>query len=47
VDQSGNIFLTGWSWNGINNDFVTIKYSSSVPPSRLDFQLPGNQLVLS
>ena len=28
-------------------DYVTIKYSSSVPPRRLDFQLLNNQLVLS
>ena len=28
-------------------DQVTIKYSSSVPPPRLDFQLLTNELVLS
>jgi len=32
VDNSGNVFVTGWSWNGTNYDYVTIKYSSSVPP---------------
>ena len=47
LDSSGNVFLTGFSWNGINNEYVTIKYSSSVPPPRLDFQLLNNQLVLS
>ncbi len=47
VDSSGNVFVTGHSWNGINFDYVTIKYSSSVPPPRLDFQLLNNELVLS
>jgi hypothetical protein len=39
LDKSGNVFVTGSP--------VTIKYSSSVPLPRLDFQLPNNQLVLS
>jgi hypothetical protein len=47
VDSSGNVFVTGHSWNGTNYDYVTIEYSSSVPPPRLDFQLLSNQLVLS
>jgi hypothetical protein len=47
VDRSGNVFVTGYSWNGTNFDFVTIKYSSSVPPPRLDFQMLSNELVLS
>jgi outer membrane protein assembly factor BamB len=38
VDKDGNVFVTGP---------VTIKYSSSIPPPRLDFQLLNNQLVLS
>jgi len=46
VDNSGNVFVTGQSY-GPNQDFVTIKYSSSAPPPRLDFQKLNNQLVLS
>ncbi len=46
-DSSGNVFISGASWNGTNYDYVTIKYSSSVPPPRLDFQRLNNQLVLS
>jgi len=48
VDQIGNVFVTGASYNGTNLDYVTIKYSSSIPPTvRLDFQRVNNQLVLS
>jgi hypothetical protein len=47
LDRAGNVFVTGYSWNGTNNDYVTIKYSSSVPPPRLDFQKLNNLLVLS
>jgi hypothetical protein len=47
VDHSGNVFVSGLSWNGTNQDALTIKYSTSVPPPRLDFQLLNNQLVLS
>jgi hypothetical protein len=48
VDRNGNVFVTGRSFNGTNHDYVTIKYSSSVPPSaRLDFQRLSNQVVLS
>jgi len=39
LDNIGNVFVTGSP--------VTTKYSSSVPPPRLDFQLLNNQLVLS
>jgi hypothetical protein len=28
VDSAGNVYVTGHSSNGINNDYVTIKYSS-------------------
>jgi hypothetical protein len=43
VDGSGNVFVTGTS----DGDSVTTKYSSSVPPPRLDFQKLSNDLVLS
>jgi len=46
VDRSGNVFVAGQS-DGTNNNYVTIKYSSSIPPSRLDFQKLDNALVLS
>jgi uncharacterized delta-60 repeat protein len=29
VDSSGNVYVTGYSWNGSNYDFRTIKYNSS------------------
>jgi hypothetical protein len=47
LDARGNVFISGLSWNGSNYDFVTIKYSSSVPPPRLAFQKLNNELVLS
>ena len=47
VDGSGNVFVMG----GSGGDYVTIKYSTSVPrapsPIPLDFQQAGDQLVLS
>jgi hypothetical protein len=48
VDSSGNVFVTGESFaaSGLT-EFATIKYSSSIPPPRLDFQLLRNELVLS
>ena len=48
VDSNGNVFVTGSSVgaNG-TTDFATIKYSTSVPPPRLDFQKLNNELVLS
>jgi len=27
VDDEGNAYVTGISWNGVNNDYVTIKYT--------------------
>jgi len=48
VDRSGNVFVSGYSEDpGVSSDLVVIKYSSSVPPPRLDFQKLNNQLVLS
>ena len=47
LDHSGNVFVAGTSGIGNNSDIVTIKYSSSVPPSRLAFEKLNNQLVLS
>jgi hypothetical protein len=44
VDKSGNVFVSGSSRD---SSFVTIKYSSSIPPSHLDFQKLNNDLVLS
>ena len=29
VDSSDNVIVTGYSWNGSDNDYVTIKYSSA------------------
>jgi uncharacterized delta-60 repeat protein len=49
TDSSGNVFVTGYSWSFTSNyDYMTIKYSSSIPvPPRLDFQVLNNQLVLT
>ena len=46
VDRIGNVFVTGGAGT-TNNESVTIKYSSSVPPPRLDFQTLNNEPVLS
>ncbi len=29
VDDSGNVYVTGYSWNGLNNDFLTVAYDSA------------------
>jgi hypothetical protein len=47
VDRAGNVFVTGWSAIDNRDDYVTIKYSSSIPAPHLDFQTLNNQLVLS
>jgi hypothetical protein len=48
LDNSGNVFITGQSGNSDGHyDYVTIKYSSSVPAPHLDFQKLNNRLVLS
>jgi hypothetical protein len=48
VDHAGNVFVTGYPTSSDPPDYLTIKYSSSIPPPvQLDFQLLNNQLVLS
>jgi hypothetical protein len=47
VDRAGNVFVTGYSWASGGHDFATIKYSSSLPLPRLDFQRLDNQLILA
>jgi hypothetical protein len=48
VDRSGNLFVTGYSFDDDGGqNYTTIKYSSIPPrPPQLDFQLNGKQLVL-
>ena len=36
VDEEGNAYVTGFSYNGSNNDIVTIKYDSNGNPVWLD-----------
>ena len=45
VDRAGNVFVNGVSIG--DGYMVTIKYSSSIPLPRLDFQKLDNALVLS
>jgi hypothetical protein len=48
MDASGNVFVTGASWNGSDYDYVTIKYSdATLFPIPLNYQIVGTQLVLS
>jgi hypothetical protein len=49
VDSPGNVFVTGHAneTDGYSYDYTTIKYSSSIPPVHLDFQLLNNELVLN
>lgn len=45
VDTNGSAYVTGYSWNGSNYDYATIKYS--VPtPIRLNLERAGNTLAL-
>jgi hypothetical protein len=46
VDKGGNVFVTGTSWNGLNWEIATIKYSV-VQPIPILVQRLGNQVVLS
>ncbi len=46
VDASGNVIVTGFSYNGVDYDYATIKYSI-VQPIRLGIQRIENQLVLT
>src|SRR5262245_55691945 len=32
VDGSGNVFVTGSSWNGVSSDYITIAYSGEGVP---------------
>jgi hypothetical protein len=47
LDGSGNVFVTGSSYNGRSYDYATIKYSAIPPPVHLGFQRLNNQLILS
>lgn len=47
VDGSGNILVTGQSWNGNSFDFVTIKYSRAGVPLLTIARMPVNKLALS
>ena len=43
VDGSNNVFVTGSSWNGTDNDYATIKYSGAgVPLWTNRYNGPGN-----
>src|SRR5262249_40089202 len=43
VDKNGNVFVTG----NTSSNWITIKYSSSIPAAHLDFQRLNKQVVLS
>ena len=47
LDQVGNVYVTGSSWNGANYDLTTIKYLVSQLPIPLFLQKKNNQMVLS
>jgi hypothetical protein len=43
VDQGGNIFVAGNSYNGTNSDFITLAYSNGgLPPYTNRFNGTGN-----
>jgi hypothetical protein len=48
VDSSGNVFVTGFSTIGNDDDYATVKYSvSALSPVVLNYRLAGDKLVLS
>ena len=52
VDVNGDVLVTGFSWNGTNHDFTTIKYAGVIPslpptPIPLSYQTSGSQLILN
>jgi len=47
VDGSGNVFVTGESWNGSSYDYVTIKYSSAGVPLLTIARTTTNTVLLS
>ena len=43
VDSCGNVYVTGWSWNGSNYDYATIKYYSNGDTAWIrTYNGPGN-----
>jgi hypothetical protein len=47
VESNGNAFVTGSSWNGAKDDYVTIKYAAEVVQPALNIQRLGKNVVLS
>lgn len=48
VDNSGNVYVAGYSISATGNDYLTIKYSAAeILPVRLDFQVIDKRIVLS
>jgi hypothetical protein len=47
VDGSGNVFVTGYSYNNGYPDYLTIEYSSALPPSLTIACTTTNTVVVS